>query len=455
MKKKLIALLLILCLPLVVLGAGLEGVKLSGVTINRFTYFIRATWDSASNQGYVDTQLLDTAGEGVEDGELVVIEIDGTLAVVSNKMAFTAQGTPIWGDLGLLSQAKTRSVGRGLFGTLNLTDTVLVCGMVWNNSRSVNITGGATDRWGFFIGSDLLKTAFMTASVDVAAIVDNTAYSLAAILGGFDVNGVPDSTGTYGLAFFVEGGIYTTWTRLFQDEEDNTDPLYAVFSNHSANGTLDNFLVPSYDFSAVLQPIALDTFTGSNGDDLGTHAMDVDPDGNDWTEQVGNFEIQSNKAVTTGGAGIVDFDAGIADIVYRAEVTTPGAGTTAGGLVLRGVDYTGATEDYWYIKITPGTAGNDFEIIEYVDGTPTSRAAADVDFAVGTAFLITVITDDEAISAWVDGADGITYGSAATGKTATQHGLRDEGTANLLFDNVVVYPRDCSTCDTEFAKVGY
>ncbi|KKL83459.1 hypothetical protein LCGC14_1974470, partial [marine sediment metagenome] len=146
-------------------------------------------------------------------------------------------------------------------------------------------------------------------------------------------------------------------------------------------------------------------------------------------------------------------DATIADCVVDVVVTTPGSGTTAAGLVFRGSDYTGASEDYWYAKITPGTVGSDFELIEYAAGAATQRAAADLDFAASTAFDIRTILDGQTISCFVDNISRISYASASVNETETQFGLRDEGDANVSFDNFAIYPRTSSVYDAQLDGV--
>jgi len=133
----------------------------------------------------------------------------------------------------------------------------------------------------------------------------------------------------------------------------------------------------------------------------------------------------------------------------------PGAGVVAGGLVLRGSDYTGASEDYWYVKVTPGTAGTDFELIEYAAGAATQRAFADVDWVAATAYRIRAICYGQTIDCFHSKGTGgkITYALAASGEFATDFGLRDEGNANMTFDNVALYPRTSAVYDATLNAV--
>lgn len=433
---KILKFLFILFLPVIFISAGLEGVKLTGVGINNvIQLLLEATWDNAADQTFSDSQVLDTPAEGVREGSLTVVDIGtGTVKVVSNKLEIV--GGTAWGDAGVNSQSITRASGKMFISTMTPHMDGLAVG--WFDVQNASSAASWMNVL-FFSGDNTLIPYENHLEKPVVGAYTNTEYQITVVL---------LATGAH---YFIKGGTYTDWTLLWVGDAGNTATLYAsIASRRTFQSIHDNLLVPNYDFSAVLQHTALDTGTGTNGDDLATHAMDVDPDGNDWTEQVGNLEIQSNKIVTTGGAGIADFDSLIADFVYRVQVTTPGAGTTPGGLVIRAADYTGASEDYWYIKITPGTVGNDFEIIEFAAGTETSRATANVDFATSTAYAITVIADDEDITAFVDGGDEITYASAASGKTVTRHGIQDEGTANIQFDNISVWPRTSSTYDSQF-----
>ena len=122
-----------------------------------------------------------------------------------------------------------------------------------------------------------------------------------------------------------------------------------------------------------------------------------------------------------------------ADVIYRAELTTPAAGTSPAGLILR---RDGATQ--WLVQMTPGTAGTDFELIELNDGTPTQRASADRDFAINTTYRIAVALTGQSIIVYQDGVQRLAYAIAAVGLTNTQFGIWDSANANFSFDNVEI-----------------
>jgi len=122
------------------------------------------------------------------------------------------------------------------------------------------------------------------------------------------------------------------------------------------------------------------------------------------------------------------FDVGAADTQILANITTPAAGTTPFGLILR---RNGAT--MWLVKITPGTAGTDFELIRLDNGAPTVLATADRDWTAATSYQIQVSLSGQAINVYDNGTLSLTYATAAVGLTNTQFGYFDaaEGNASL------------------------
>jgi len=126
-------------------------------------------------------------------------------------------------------------------------------------------------------------------------------------------------------------------------------------------------------------------------------------------------------------------DPGVADVVYRAELTTPAAGTDPAGLILR---RNGATQ--WLVQMTPGTAGTDFELIELDNGTPTVRASADRDFAINTTYRIAVALTGQSIIVYEDGVQRLSYATGTVGQTNTQFGIWDSAAGNFRFNNAEI-----------------
>lgn len=421
-------------------------------------YLLRATFD-APNQGYADGQVLDTTAEGIQDGQLTVTEVDGTLAIVGNKCALTAQATPNWGDLGFYSQAIARALGRGLLVTVNSADTNKYILPVFysNQARISKFLQFATDceaaiRLQGAPTAGQIRARILHKETHVGTYAAATDYATCIVLGGYDTNGVPWRSGQaassylYGAAYYIKGGTFTNWTLLWRGSMQNTATLYAVGQSYNAAGTFDDFRVPNRDLSAVLQPNNLSLFAVAG--ELSAYTPEL---GGAWTEDIGDWDTAGGVLQATA-LGIATFT-GLADCIYDTKITTAGAGTTAGGLVLRETNLTGGSEDYWYVKVTPGTAGVDWELIEYVGGGATQRASGDVDWAVATAYNVRAICDGQTISCFADGGDKITYGSAVSGEAAASFGLRDEGNANMTFDNDVLFARTSNVYNRELDRV--
>lgn len=151
------------------------------------------------------------------------------------------------------------------------------------------------------------------------------------------------------------------------------------------------------------------------------------------------LQVASSSTVHYDDASIVEchaeyIDVGVADVLFKAELTTPAAGTDPAGLIVR---RSGATQ--WLVQVTPGTAGTDLELIELDNGAPTTRATADIDWTVDTAYTITVACTAQSIKVYVDGTEKLSYASASVGETNTQFGIWDAAEANFQFDDVELW----------------
>lgn len=409
------------------------------------TYLLRAHFN-ADDQGYVDTQVLDTEAEGVSDGQLTVVEISGTLAIVSNKYAFTpANG---WNQLGVYSQAVTKALGRGLVTTVNLDATDTRAVVAWVDSADVDIRAVAGNRYYVYasIDGNLDIAGGGVATGDVVAYSASTDYQIAIVLGGYSAaSGVPWRSGQaaasylFGAAFFIKGGAFTTWTLLFRSSEDNTATLYAVLTNYTASGTFDDFRVPVVDLSAVLQPTCLSTFTADNGTSLDAITPEV---GGAWTEQAGDWDIQANRA-NPDGAAIATVDSGLDDVLVDC-IVNGGTGDQP-AIVLR---YSGG--DYWYLQAD--RANNQLELHEYNATVDTVRASAAVTFNDSTDYDLRALADAQTIDGFADAGNKISYASAALNESVTVHGIRAENTAGQ-FVNFAIYPRTATIFDTTLDAV--
>lgn len=411
-------------------------------------YFLRATWDSASDQGYNDGQVLDSAGEGVEAGELTVVENDGTLAVSSNAMTITEQSSPSSGDLGVYSHLIEHFTGLALKAKVNLSDANNY-GLAWKNDNSVNITGGAGNRFAFRASNDRFSMAGGTAGnsvISLLSISDSTEYELALVLGGYNSDIEPLQSGQdgdlfpFGSSFFIKGGSFTNWTRVFTYPfEWWTDPR-AVFANNTADGIVDDMLVPNADISSVLVPKKLSLFTDSNGTGLDSYTPDI---GGGWTEESGAWEIQGNRAESTS-AGIATFDSELSDLWIEALVYVENDTTTRAGLIFRFSD----TDNYVSVEINPGN--NNISLRKTVSGSDSSLASASATFSVGgSPYHIAVMANGaDQFVIYIDGEEALEYSTTEThNQNETEVGILDDGTGILSFDNITVRPFDDGSYD--------
>jgi hypothetical protein len=175
-----------------------------------------------------------------------------------------------------------------------------------------------------------------------------------------------------------------------------------------------------------------DSFTGSNGTNLTAHTMDVGPG---WTAATGSLVLASNQAANGSGVSLYASDSTAADGTVSCDCypgnNNAGAGT---GVVFRFTDMS----NYWLAFLT----NNTFELAEVASGTLTNRASTSFGFTGDGAhkYTISVTYAGASISATVNGGNTISYGSAATGLSATKCGLYSNlgGGNHDFFDNFLV-----------------
>lgn len=89
-------------------------------------------------------------------------------------------------------------------------------------------------------------------------------------------------------------------------------------------------------------------------------------------------------------------------------VTMPGAGVVPFGNRSR---YLNASNN-WYWRVTPGTAGPDFELVEVNAGIPATRVSADIDWAAATSYTVIMEARGNVYRAWVNGVLKLSYTDA-------------------------------------------
>ena len=289
---------------------GILGHATSGVSI---AYDLRTKMSDVPGQPvtFPDATVLDTAAEGVLDGSLTVVETGaGTVKATGDVLEIV--GTASWAETGVVSPASTRGLGLSLFGTRNKT-----AGQ--NEFQGWSTTSGLLhplpDVLGLTFNGTTLYGVNTSVVSDIGVIAGSTEYQTLALLGGYDSNGIAFAIGDtvadfkYGGAMFIKGGDFTDWTCVYRFSGLNTTPMYHNIAGFNSTTLYSNILIPTavLDVDTMFQPNFLDTFTGTNNDQLvSDHTPEVVAGaagtGNPWESGSTTWTIQSNTANNDPGS---------------------------------------------------------------------------------------------------------------------------------------------------------
>lgn len=350
-------------------------------------------------------QVLDQSPDmwGVATGSLTVVDTStGTVSLTGtvNSIAGAALDTTgfyspiIAGSTGTVAMFKdidmSSVTGQGLYFALNASASIANAQM----RKHLIFAGGTTISAG-----DLV-------SAPTVGVYTNTTYQAALVNGGFNSSGVPYKTGdtltdfTYGGHFFIKGGAYTNWTDIWSTKTYTLTNLYAAVNKaHSSTATIADMKVPAVNIPSIMQPYALDTFAGNNGDLLTAHTMDV---GAGWTKRVADsvFDIDTNTAeLETDGSdplilpvtGRYVYIPTVADGITSLTVKCDATLNAKNGLMFRG-KAEGATgmNAHVYELRGDGTNCDEYEILYNNDGGTALYSNAAGTLVNGTSYALTV-----------------------------------------------------------------
>ena len=355
---------------------------------------------TASNQTFSNTQVLDTVGEGVRVGSLTVVDTStGTVKIVSNELELVGDGAA-FSATGLVGAAITKSLGKTMFVTHGADNNVNSL-IGFDDASTLGITFDQ-----YYLKRASTVYTFVTSggfNANVADIVNTQDYQLLFLLGGYDSNGIAFKSGdteadfNYGMRPFIKGGTFATWTLLATSVKKNTATIYPQFNLHTTNkSTLDNILIPTNPLSVdtMFQPNFLDTFAGTNDDNLGGHVPGVIA-GVDGVQTLGTALVDDDCSADNTGDW-TSLDSTLAFDTDHYEIT-----------------YVSASQ-YTYQAITP-TQGTTYKLsLKIKDGTLSSEQ------------ILMGIGSDVSSGSWVDTAT--TYVTSATWQTITQYMTAESGT---------------------------
>lgn len=177
-----------------------------------------------------------------------------------------------------------------------------------------------------------------------------------------------------------------------------------------------------------------DAFTDSDGTGLDAHTPDTDTSGSGWTENNGNWEINSNEAEATGsspgGAGwVATFDGGDADGDAEVVVSGIANNTSTQGLVFRYSD----NDNFWavFVRRDNGGSGDHVRLFKRESGSYSVIGGWS---GSQSSYTISVNTNGNSIDVSIDGTSRITT-TDSFNASETRYGIRQGTSGNCVFDD--------------------
>lgn len=166
-----------------------------------------------------------------------------------------------------------------------------------------------------------------------------------------------------------------------------------------------------------------DAFTASDGTDLAGRTPDTTTGGATWSEAAGNWQISSNKATKVSaserGACVVNCGEStgiILTCVARSSVANASLDRCTGFMVRRADG-----NNLWMVGIN--AQADLFVIVERNASTNTTRASASLTIGNTTDYALDVTLSGQTLTAHLDAANEISYGSASLNESTTIHGM--------------------------------
>ena len=197
--------------------------------------------------------------------------------------------------------------------------------------------------------------------------------------------------------------------------------LTARFDARTANSATSGADILRIDRWALFERplMALDNFTGTNGDKLEDRICAIA--GERWSVNNDGWTITSNLVTYGGAAGEVAsvIETFRSDVILEGTYRTPSAGTTLGGFAFR---FQNSENHIFLMMQDDGAAGNDTFVYRRVNNTNTLIAQANASLAVGTTYTVRILLQGTSIKVLIDGVSIIDTTSSQF-QTATSHGL--------------------------------
>ncbi len=444
------------------------------------SYFLLDNFVTNDAAPLADPHTTEPGGQSVD-----AVETDGTMAIANGKLTFTAQSTPVNGDLGLrYATNMTDYMGRAIFYKLKFN--TLANGIAGYNNASemfgvtplANVVFRNFTRRGFGINASYFTAWTISDSTDDFNFltVPNTtdSFYVALVLGGSNTvlgstaatwyagqNAAPDTNGAF---YFVKRNATGNWIlqgKGYGDEESGN--AFPGITNYNGAFSIDRWAASNDTVrDGYLSPIHLQKMDGTNGNQLFDDTPEV---GAAYDSINGNFTFTADNRVNPAGTVSGDLQWFTTTTVSDDEVFMESTPTVRFGdngslsLVMRykasplsfiiaGVSEPGnALQIYTYesaaytLRANSGAGAFSYPVTD----TPTYLASSVMDSA-GTTIMRTWYE-----AAASQGVFQLRYKHASNFNSgANKHGIRIAGAGgtNIKIDELRIYPLGT---DGEFA----
>lgn len=393
-------------------------------------YLMRWHGAGVANQSFVISQVIDTQAEGMKDGSFVctLLNPSGVLEVLSNSLRFSSATI-------ILATQNLLNMGAGTLGLFLTKDG--------NASAEYTGFGDAQNQYGLMYAAAAATANRFGAARQQGPNIQVAGVGLTAsdaggsehglLIGGFDVNGVPDVTGRYGGRLFQRAPA-GAWTLLYvlHSALIGATAYFRLYTSTAAPISYEYVAVPDHDFSDMLVPLAMDTFEEADSTALDGKAAII---GSNWTVYAGSYEIRNNGIwKLTAAYGAAGLEIGTQDFISRGVHRNNPKWSGLSGRIVDGNNF--------IMGLLSGTSAR---IDKMEGGTPSILASAAGSFP--NPCNMELIMDGTLSLFVVNDATVVSYPTMPAGINGTKAGISgyDISTLNSALDNFSVYPRRSTT----------
>lgn len=435
------------------------------------SYFLEDNFVTNDAAPLSDPHTTEPGGQSID-----AVETDGTMAIANGKLTFTAQSSPVDGDLGLRYATDMPDyMGRAMFYKLKFNSLANGITRFSNASELFGTTGVASDTFGtvyrrgfgtnatYFIG---WTSSNVTHDFNFLTMPNTTdSFYVAVILGGStDANSgassptwylgqsaVPDSDGCF---YFVKRNAIGKW--LLQGRsygEEQTADVFPIITNYNGAFSVDRWAASNDTLrDGYLSPVHLQRMTGTNGTQLFDDTPEVgtayDSISSDWQFTADNRIHPIGATPADPYAHFTTCTTSDDDVFIEGSPTLRNADDADAALVFR---YKASPLSFIMMYLTEG--GTSMSIYTWEPSAFTQRATVgSISFpATDTPTYLAGAVYDSAgttiMRCWYEAAAGAVFNLRYTHSSnfnsgATKHGIRIGGPsgANAEWDEVRIYP---------------